>query len=144
MRNKNGFSLVELLAVIVVLAIIAIIGTLAYNAIVNGNRTRLDNATQNTIENAAVSYCLEFACVAEGATTSTDVVTIGHLVRADLLEDSLRHQVSGRYIRCNAFITINRSTGTSYDFSAEFNMDPDSAPGNFGDRESCRDDLDNE
>lgn len=55
---KNGFTLVELLAVIVILSVIALITTIATGSIVNNSRNSLSEIQVSKIEEAAQVYYL--------------------------------------------------------------------------------------
>ena len=55
--NKKGFTLVELLAVIVVLAIIGLIGFTSMNAVFDSTRKSTAAANAAQFESAAKTYC---------------------------------------------------------------------------------------
>lgn len=55
--NKKGFTLVELLAVIVVLAIIALIGFTAMGSVIENTRKSAAASTASNFESAAKTYC---------------------------------------------------------------------------------------
>lgn len=54
--NKKGFTLVELLAVILILSVLIIIGTISINAIVDGIRKNMLETKIDSIEEAAIYY----------------------------------------------------------------------------------------
>ncbi len=49
MRNKNGFTLVELLAVIVILGLIAGVGVLAYTSIIDSSKIKVYESYEHTM-----------------------------------------------------------------------------------------------
>lgn len=55
--NKKGFTLVELLAVIVVLAIIALIGFTSVGGIIDSTKKNAAASTASNFEHAAKTYC---------------------------------------------------------------------------------------
>jgi prepilin-type N-terminal cleavage/methylation domain-containing protein len=58
--NKQGFTLVELLATIVVLGLIAGIATVAYTGIVNDSATRVFESYEDTMHAEAVYRLTNF------------------------------------------------------------------------------------
>lgn len=54
--NKEGFTLVELLGVIVILSVVMLLGTVSINAIVDGIRKNMLETKIDSIEEAAVYY----------------------------------------------------------------------------------------
>ena len=55
-RMNKGFTIVELLAVIIILAIIGTVGTVTVNNYINTSRTKSLNMQYESIEKAAQSY----------------------------------------------------------------------------------------
>lgn len=55
--NRKGFTLVELLAVIVVLSIIALIGYTAIGSVIQNTRLSSAASTASNFESAAKTYC---------------------------------------------------------------------------------------
>jgi type IV pilus assembly protein PilA len=55
-RNKNGFSLIELLIVIALLGIIAAIGFLTLTGVLNSSRQKVDYRNADLIERAIEAY----------------------------------------------------------------------------------------
>ena len=54
--NNKGFTLVEIIAVIVILGLLVVITTPAYNSISNNIKTRNYESKKNTIESDTLSY----------------------------------------------------------------------------------------
>lgn len=59
--NEKGFTLVELLAVIIILSVLALITTISTNTTINNSRTKLTEIQIKNIEKAAESYYLKEA-----------------------------------------------------------------------------------
>ncbi len=57
--NKEGFSLVELLAVIVILAIIGSIAVVGYTAIINKTETKSYVNYEETLKSGAIMYLMD-------------------------------------------------------------------------------------
>ena len=58
-QKKNGFTLVELLAVIVVLAIIITIGITSVTAIMKRMKKNVSNEMRNNLKEAGITYVLD-------------------------------------------------------------------------------------
>ena len=97
-NKKRGFTLVELLAVIVVLAIIMVIATQQINKTINRSRAKSFNETMNIIvENARILFAeggIDFVCGAEDtANVSTSNVLSGTNLHASLDYNGNDYQV---------------------------------------------------
>lgn len=92
-KNNKGFTLVELLAVIVVLAIIMVIATQQINKTINRSRAKSFNETMNiVVENARILFAeggAEFVC---GKADGLEVTN---------LEDSLDYNPKDYTVSCS-------------------------------------------
>ena len=134
MKKRNGFTLVELLAIIVVIAIIAVIVTVAYNQIVNGNKQKLNIALKKNIEDAAASYCAKFACFDnDGKHDSQINMSLLTGTAPDTLplleKDELKNHLTGKAIADCAKIDIHRDDLETYSYDYNFDIDKDT---NYG------------
>lgn len=59
MMNKKGFSLIELISVIVILAIIMSIGVLSYNSILNNTKNKSYKTYEGTMQGGAMMYIID-------------------------------------------------------------------------------------
>lgn len=84
--NRKAFSLVELMAVIIVMTVIAGIAMIAFNNINYENRKQLNIKLTRTIENAADAYCSnpKNGCVSLGTITLQELVDEG-LLKGDII-----------------------------------------------------------
>ena len=57
--NKKGFTLVELLAVIVIIALLSSIAAVSYTTFVNSTRDRVYKTYEDTIKSAAEMYLID-------------------------------------------------------------------------------------
>ena len=57
--NKKGFTLSELLAVIIVLAVISLLAGFSISTMINRTKKRAVNETTESLKDAAVTYALE-------------------------------------------------------------------------------------
>jgi prepilin-type N-terminal cleavage/methylation domain-containing protein len=81
MENKQdkGFTLVELLIVIVILGILATVTVFAVRGITDKGKTSACSADKKTLEVAVETYYAKFGSAA-GAPSTSDLVTAGFLV----------------------------------------------------------------
>ena len=77
--NKKGFTLTELLAVIVVLAIIISIAMMSSTSIMNKSKNKLYCEMQDNLKDVAITYYLD---------TKNDTVTVGKLIEDGYFEDN--------------------------------------------------------
>ena len=80
MKKKNGFTLVELLAIIVILGIIGLIGVSVYNNVQKEASNKLYEEQLNEIENRIRSYVLEN----EGKTLNIE----GNNIKLDIYKEN--------------------------------------------------------
>ena len=79
LKNKKGFTLVELLAVLVVLGIIAIICYPAVTKTITDQRTKLSAEQRNRIINAAKNYVASNSIGDEACLSVSDLQAGGYL-----------------------------------------------------------------
>ena len=109
MENKKGFSLVEILAVIVILAIIIGIAFVSGNAIRQSSLERIVNTKIEQIEQAAILYgqdnpqILTDTCQVDGVDYDyCKVVTVRELIESDgnyFTSETTITDESGKHIR---------------------------------------------
>ena len=80
---KRGFTLVELLAVLLILGVILTITYYSVNAIIESSRTSLSDTQKSAIEESAKVYYLE-----EGMNNNATCVTIEYLLSEGYIEKS--------------------------------------------------------
>ena len=79
--NKKGFTLSELLGVIVVLAIIITIATASIASIINRSKNRVSKEMEDTLKDAAVTYAID------NRLSSPTIINVSDLDSAGLFED---------------------------------------------------------
>lgn len=88
--NKKGFTLVELLAVIVILSILAVISFAIIFKLIDNSRNDIYNSNINTIETAAEKWAAQNSKLI-GKTTpyclDVDRLVSGGYIKADSLKD---------------------------------------------------------
>jgi type IV pilus assembly protein PilA len=101
--KDKGFTLVELLAVIVILAIILAVAIPGIGAIINSSKKSSYNSQMELIKNAASLYMAEYS---NGTITS---VRLDQLIEAGFIKDNVVNPVTGESFDTN--IIVNTSTG---------------------------------
>lgn len=76
MRNKKGFTLVELMVVVVIIGILVAIAIPVYNGTQNNAKTKADAANLRIIDGAIAQYLAENADVAAADVTKTMAATM--------------------------------------------------------------------
>lgn len=74
MRNKKGFTLVELMVVVVIIGILVAIAVPVYNGVQSSARVSAHNANVRTLEGAAALYISENGVGTLTALTTTELV----------------------------------------------------------------------
>lgn len=107
LKNQKGLTLVELLAVIVILGVIAAIAVPTIGGLVNDTKTKADKATETIIMDAAERYLtivdpdgngiLDNGDVVTGYTKSAGTVTVAALFGAGYLKSVPVKQSGGSF-----------------------------------------------
>ena len=125
--NKKGYTIVELLAVIVVLAILSGIGVITVNNFINASKEKSLNLQYESIEKAAKSFCSKHllneitpseSCMQSGKNCCTKVpglkedgqsetcyITLNDLIEDNLI-DNVKDPKNGGYIKVDTLIEI--------------------------------------
>jgi prepilin-type N-terminal cleavage/methylation domain-containing protein len=126
MMKKRGFTLVELLAVIVILALILVIAIPNVMKIINKSKLDAYDRTQQMILNAARIYLTSNATLSSSLITvgSTLPVTLQELVDNKLLSSTIKDSRTGLNISLNNIVSITKTnTGYTYDMIDVSNVD---------------------
>ena len=123
---KKGFTLAELIGVIVVLALISLITIPAVSKILKQNKKELcENQMRNIIE-AARSYGAEniFALPSEDGDVKT--ITLGDLIDGGYISGNIENPVTKEIIDPDSEIYITKNVKKiNYELSSDFNCDID-------------------
>lgn len=116
--NRKGFTLVELIAVITIMSLIAIITTPAYDSISKSIKTRNYESKKNTIKAHTLSYVEKYLKneVYDGTSTGTKSKTlcfsVNYLIRNGIIssdsetDEYIENNVTGEKYRNEIFIKV--------------------------------------
>lgn len=85
---NKGFTLVELLAVIIILSIIATITIVATNSVIDDSKRNLSDRQKKTIEEAAESYYLKEGMLENTSENVSACVNLSYLIDKGYVESS--------------------------------------------------------
>lgn len=117
--NRKGFTLVELIAVITIMSLIAIITTPAYDSISKSIKTRNYESKKNTIKAHTLSYVEKYLKneVYDGTSTGTKSKTlcfsVNYLIRNGIIssdnekEEYIENNITGeKYVNDEIFVKV--------------------------------------
>ena len=99
MKNNKGYSLVELLAVIVILGIIAVLSIVGYTNYIKYSREKAYDTMARSAANAAGEYSMDYLGV--------NMVTLAELTEEEYLE--YPHDPSNKGSACTGRVDIKRN-----------------------------------
>ena len=104
--NKNGFSLVELLATVVIIALLSGIATISYSSFIESSRIKTFQSYQDTMHDEAVAYFLDHPTEVPSG-TSTKRITLA------MLNTSPINNPKNKDDKClNSYVDVTRKTNT--------------------------------
>lgn len=116
--NKKGFTLVELLAVIILLVVIFILIVPGVNNIINNGREVTYDFQINKILNASYDWSLKNASKLPDK-DKTIFITLAHLKKAGLIDSSLINPNTKNEFENDLVISIS-NVGSNYDYKSEY------------------------
>ena len=116
---NKGFTLVELIAVVVILSLIAIITTPAYDSISNNIKTRNYESKKSTIKAHTLSYVEKYLKneAYDGTKSKTLCFSVNYLIRNGIIssdsetDEYIENNVTGEKYRNEIFINVYYETG---------------------------------
>jgi len=108
LRNQKGITLIELLAVIVIIGIVAAIAVPAIGKTIENSKTSADNASVSLIKESAIRYALDGSGTFNG---NTFTITIKALADAGYLNAVPTFQKLG--YNDNTVVTVTKSDNGS-------------------------------
>ena len=114
--KKNGFTLVELLAVVVILALITLMGTVGVGSLKNGINKSMWNSTVELIETAAKRYGEDKKNIIINKNESCTINGVSHKPGYEVTVEDL---ISKKYIATKELVnnTIEKSKNENDNFT---------------------------
>ncbi len=108
MKNKNGFTLVELIAVMTLLLILILIAFPNFSSLESKSKNKYDSATCVIIRGAAKMYVENFTDEVNNNMSSEGYqITVGKLIEKEYLDQDITTS-KGVEISKNDYITVKR------------------------------------
>ena len=113
--NRKGFTLVELIAVITIMSLIAIITTPAYDSISKSIKTRNYESKKNTIKAHTLNYVEKYLKneAYDGTTSKILCFSVNYLIRNGIIssdnekEEYIENNVTGeKYVNDEIFVKV--------------------------------------
>ena len=101
---KKGFTLVEMLAVITIIGLLALLTVPAIDSIIKENKNTVYELQENQILDALKEYASENALTLEDENT----ITLGDLKRAGLIDKNIRNPKTNQCFANNIELNITR------------------------------------
>jgi len=133
-RKKNGFTLVELLAVIVIIMLIAGIGTYAVIRYINSSKKHANEISINSVKETGISYVKEnndnilWVKDSEDSNIEFTCVSFNSLINYGYYDESLFRNDNFKGLK---FIKINRDLGSLSILNGEISSEVDLLCGNY-------------
>ncbi|CAH1196629.1 hypothetical protein PAECIP111891_00914 [Paenibacillus allorhizoplanae] len=115
LKNQKGLTLVELLAVIVILGVVAAIAVPAIGGIINNSKVNADAQSVELLKDTAIRYLTDINPSGTSAGTS---VTIGTLVTANYLKVAPVKQSGTNAGTAYATVTVAYTAATGWTATA--------------------------
>lgn len=109
--KKDGFTLVELLAVIVILSILALITVVSVNKTLTNSKNSLSKIQINNVVNAAKTYYIN-----EGMNKDVTCVNISELISKDYIESNKVLDPKTKKSMEGSVNIINKNNKYSYEY----------------------------
>ena len=126
--NKKGFTLVELLAVIIILALLALLASTAITKVVKDSKDDLSNVQISLIKSAAEAWGADHITSLPSAGTC-GYITLETLKNEGLIDSSVVNPANNEEFSNDLKIKISTVSGTAGKTIINYEVDPDSVSG---------------
>lgn len=104
--NNKGFSLVELLAVIIILGLISIITVPTIINKYNENKEKQYNQLVSSLESSAKIYTENHIDILNNVTTQGTKITIEMLIKEELISANTKDPKTGEVLNKNSYVIV--------------------------------------
>lgn len=111
---KKGFTLVEVIAIVAILAVITLLVVPRVNNTIKNNKKKVCDGIVKTIEDAASSYA--YLHINEMPTTGSIEITLQELMQEDLLQNDLENPYTHEKISKSNTVRITKNEN-NYEFA---------------------------
>jgi type IV pilus assembly protein PilA len=115
LKNQKGLTLVELLAVIVILGVVAAIAVPAIGGIISSSKSNADAQTVTLLKDVAVRYLTD--TYPNGSPSTITSVTVSSLVTAHYLKETPNKQSASTTTPYTS-VTVSYTAGTGWEATA--------------------------
>ena len=105
--NKKGFTLVELLAVIVILAIIGGIAAISYNAIMENTKTKSYINYEQSMKSSAMLYIMDYGY--------KNKITLNELISSNKIDEFSNPNSDNKCL--SSYVSITKNNNDSSDLT---------------------------
>jgi len=119
MNKKLGFTLAELMGVIVVLGIIAVIATITVDRGIKNSRYQTCLAQEKNIVEGAKTWTYDNASKLPEAGGS-HTISVSELQNGNYIEEELKSPMTNRVYSSGTSVIITSANGTSYDYEVVY------------------------
>ena len=116
-RKNKGFSLVELLAVVVIMGILATIGIAAVSSLIDKADKEYENSHKNTIIIAAQTYMQSNKNLVPKVVGENVKVNVSELRKANYLKEDIKNK-NGETCMENSYVRVYKASNTEYTYTA--------------------------
>ena len=108
--NKKGFTLVELLATIVLLTLITLLASFTINKITNDQKVNGHKAQVNSILGAAITYVNDTDSIKESNLNGLKIY-LSTLANGGYIDTEIKDPLNGEYLNINSsYVTVTKKT----------------------------------
>ena len=127
--NKNGFTLVELLAVIIILSLLALLASTSVTKIVTNSKNELYNAQISLIEEAAKSWGTDNLNKLSSENGECKYISLRKLKEYGLLDESIVNPKTNKEFSDDIKIKISSNTSVYDSLVIDYEVDPNDISG---------------
>ena len=115
-NNRKGFSLVELLAVVVILGLLAAIGIVATNSLIDRSKAEKMDSQKNTVTMSAQTYMQNNKNLVPKIIGETSVIKVSDLRASKYLTEDIKNE-KGESCMEKSYVRVYKLSNTEYTYT---------------------------